>query len=202
MRQLIIINGWSVFRDNNDFCESLAKKKYDPFEDKRDWKDRLIIQAKDTHQCINPMMPNSRNAIYRAWRIRFEKIFSYLNDDGVILIGHSLGGMFLLKYLSERGFPKKIHQLHLVSSVIDESWIEDEEKYLGDFVFDLKGLANIQSKTDRIFVYHSTDDPMVPYSHAERLASYLPSAKLITFNDRGHFKQPEFPELLENILHG
>jgi hypothetical protein len=37
-----------------------------------------------------PEMPNQDFASYKAWKIWFEKIFSYLNDEGVILIGHSL----------------------------------------------------------------------------------------------------------------
>jgi pimeloyl-ACP methyl ester carboxylesterase len=56
--------------------------------------------------------------------------------------------------------------------------------------------------TEEIFIYHSTDDTTVPYSHSEKIKSYLPKAKLITFTNRGHIRQQEFPELLENILHG
>jgi len=44
------------------------------------------------------------------------------------------------------------------------------------------------------------DDDSVPYTHAEKIKSYLPKAKLITFKNNGHFWQAEFPELLENIL--
>jgi len=49
-------------------------------------------------------------------------------------------------------------------------------------------------------LYHSTDDDVVPYVHAEKIKSYLPKAKLITLTDRGHINQPEFPEILENIM--
>jgi len=78
----------------------------------------------------------------------------------------------------------------------------EEEKNLEDFVFDLDALHTIQDKVTNIFIYHSTNDPVVPYSQAKKIQSYLPQAKLITFTDRGHFNLPEFPELLENILHG
>lgn len=108
----------------------------------------------------------------------------------------------MLKYLSENDFPKHIDQLHLVAAVVDETDMPDEEKYLGDFLFDVEKMKNIQDQVGKVFVYHSTDDPVVPYSHAERLLSYLPAEKLISFTDRGHFSQSEFPELLENILHG
>lgn len=61
-----------------------------------------------------------------------------------------------------------------------------EEKEMGDFVFDLNMIPKIQDIAEEIFIYHSTDDPVVPYSHAERLHNYLPKAKLITLTDRGH----------------
>jgi predicted alpha/beta hydrolase family esterase len=35
-------------------------------------------------------MPNRHFADYKAWKIMFEKIFSYLKDE-VIFVGHSLG---------------------------------------------------------------------------------------------------------------
>jgi hypothetical protein len=51
-------------------------------------------------------MPNPMNARYNEWKILFKKIVLLL-DDNVILIGHSLGAIFLVKYLSENKFPKK-----------------------------------------------------------------------------------------------
>ena len=74
------------------------------------------------------------------------------------------------------------------------------EDYLGDFSFNPIYISNIPAQTEKIFLYHSKDDTTVPYSQAERLSKLLPSAKMLTFQDRGHFKQENFPELLENIL--
>lgn len=88
----------------------------------------------------------------------------------------------------------------MISSVFDESDMPEEEKYAGDFAYSPEIISNLASKAEQIFIYHSTDDPVVPYSHAEKIAAYLPSAKLVTFTDRGHFSQSEFPELLENII--
>lgn len=202
MKQIIIIRGWSVFPDNNEFCAMLSWWEYNPFEERKRRRDRLAMKVNETFQVIKPDMPNPDNASYKARKIRFEKIFPYLNDEDLVLVGHSLGWIFLLKYIAENTFPKKIKQLHLIWSCIDETDMPEEEKYLWDFLFDVDAIPSIQNKVDKIFIYHSTDDPIVPYSHAERLISYLPTAKRIIFTDRGHFKQPEFPELLENILHG
>jgi predicted alpha/beta hydrolase family esterase len=105
-----------------------------------------------------------------------------------------------LKYLTENTFPRLIKQLHLVATVLDETDMPPYEDYLGDFAFDISKIPTITQQVNDIYIYHSTDDPVVPYSHGQRLSAFLPTAKFLTFEDRGHFSQQEFPELLENIL--
>ncbi len=202
MKQLVMIHWWMCHPDNDIFCKALETRDYDPFEEKKRRKNWLKDELKLEYQTIKPDMPNKDMASYKARKIWFEKIFPYLNDEDLVLIGHSLGGMFLIKYLWENSFPKKIKQLYLISSVLDESDMSEEEKYAGDFAYSPEIISNLASKAEQIFIYHSTDDDIVPYSHAKKIAAYLPTAKLVTFTDRGHFSQPEFPELLENILHG
>lgn len=200
MKQIIYIHGWSRFPDNESFCKDLEKKEYNPFEDKKKWIDWLTTQTQWVYQIFKPTMPNKYGASYKAWKIWFEKTFPYLNDEDLILIGHSLWWNFLLKYLWENSFPKKIKQLHLVAAVVDESDRPVDKQYLWDFAFDINTIAKLEDIAEQIFLYHSTDDPTVPYSHAKKIQSYLPKAKLITFTDRGHIRQQEFPELLENII--
>ncbi|MCX6824425.1 MAG: hypothetical protein NT085_04860 [candidate division SR1 bacterium] len=108
--------------------------------------------------------------------------------------------MFLIKYLGENTFPKKIKQLHLMSSVFDESDMSEEEKYSGDFAYDPQIISHLQDQVEEIFLYHSTDDDIVPYIHTEKIKAYLPKAKLVTFTDKGHFFIPEIPEVIANIL--
>ncbi len=200
MKQLIFIHWWTCFSDNDAFCKALETRDYNPFEKKKRRSDWLKEELTSDYQIIKPDMPNKQMASYKAWKIWFEKIFSYLNDEDLVIVGHSLWWMFLIKYLWENTFPKKIKQLHLISSVFDKSNLPKEEKYLWAFAYDPKIISNLEDKADTISLYHSTDDEVVPYSHVEKIKAYLPEAKLITFTDRGHINQPEFPELLENIL--
>ena len=199
MKQLIYIHGWMCQPDNDAFCKAIETWDYDPFEDKsnrKDWFEKL----KSSYQIIRPSMPNKNMATYKAWKIWFEKILPYLNDEDLIMVGHSLWAMFLIKYLWENNFPKRIKQLHLLSSVFDESDMDDDEKYSWDFAYDPKVIPHIENQVEEIFLYHSTDDDIVPYAHTQKIKAYLPKAKVITFTDRGHFfGEVEFPELLENI---
>lgn len=202
MKKIIYIHWWTVFPDNDTFCKVLEKRDYSPYQqEKKKRKDRLANELKSDYEFFRPDMPNKYNANYKAWKIWFEKSFQYFNDEDLVLIWHSLWWMFLIKYIWENWFSKKIKQLHLVSAVFDESDMDEDEKYSWDFAYSPDIISNLEKYCDQIFIYHSTDDDIVPYSHAQKIKSYLPNAKLITFKDRWHFfKEETFPEILENIL--
>lgn len=48
-------------------------------------------------------------------------------------------------------------------------------------------------------IWSSKDDPTVPYQHSVRIQSQIAGSQLRMFEDRGHFNQEEFPELVEEI---
>jgi len=202
MKQLIYIHGWTVFPDNDRFCKVLESRDYDPRKEyKKTRKDRLAEKLKLDYEFFKPEMPNKFNANYKTRKIWFEKIFEYFNKEYLILIWHSLWWMFLIKYIWENWFPKKVKQLHLVSAVFDESDMDEDEKYSWDFAYRPDIIKNLEKHCEEIFIYHSKDDDIVPCSHAEKIKSYLPDAKLITLTDRWHFfNESKFPEILKNIL--
>lgn len=194
-KQIVIIHGGETFSAYEDYLKYLKNYEIDFEKLKRKrWKDNLAEELKNDFEIIRPQMPSPRNAKYQEWKIWFEKFFPILRDS-IILIGHSLGGMFLAKYLSENNFPVKINQLYLVAAPFDGN----RDKYsLTDFKLSVS-LKNIEKQISKIFLYHSKDDPVVPFSDLEKYASELPSAKKIIFKDRDHFSQEEFPELVERI---
>lgn len=98
MKQLIYIHGGMCHPDYDSFCHYLKIRDYNPFEKKEDRKD-WFESLKSTYQIIRPEMPNKNMASYKARKIWFEKIFPYLNDEDLVIVGHSLGAMFLIKYL-------------------------------------------------------------------------------------------------------
>jgi hypothetical protein len=59
------------------------------------------------------------------------------------LVGHSLGAMFLTKYLAENEFPIQISQLHLVAPVLDDQGLNEGDNYLGDFAYEVNDIKNI-----------------------------------------------------------
>lgn len=198
MQQVIFIWWWNVYPSREDFIEQLKTWDNNPFEVKKKWKYSLATKLWDDYQVAMIDMPNKNLASYIEWKIRFEKIFPFLDWDQII-IAHSLWTIFTLKYLTENWFQKRIKQLHLVAALIDDKEMPVEESYLWDFLLDINKIQEIEKICSKIFLYHSKDDFCVPFSQWERLYEILPNAKFEAFEDRGHMNMEEFPELVQNI---
>jgi predicted alpha/beta hydrolase family esterase len=136
---------------------------------------------------LAPDMPNKTNAKYAEWKIWFQKFISHIKP-GVVLIGHSLGGLFLAKFLAVTKFPKKIRATFLVAPPYGE----------GDFSLPKK-LQRFAAQAGKIFLYQSKDDRVVPFVNFFKYQKALPGAAGRIFTNRGHFRQPRFPELVRDI---
>ena len=199
--QVFYIHGGDSFSDRTDFLSYLQQSTlHDPKgEGSMKWPKSLREILGVDFEVFTPEMPSKQNAHYDEWKIWFEKHFEYLND-GVVLIGWSLGGMFLLKYLSEETLPFSVKNLLIVASPAGDYEIEAEPgNDCKTFQFSCGDLNVIQGNIANITIYHSKDDFVVPYAHALKLKEALPEAELVTFEDRNHFLQEEFPELIEKI---
>lgn len=194
-KQIVIIHGGDTFETHEEYLDFLRDYKIDIERyrnGKDDWKPWLRKKLVGDYEVIQSIMPNKNNAQFSEWKLWFEKFIPFLNDE-VTLIGHSLGGVFLAKYLSENQFPKKIKAIFLVCAVYDK----DDEGYS---VVSFTLPTNLNFQTDNIYLYHSKDDLIVPFSALEQYKKALPKAQVRVFEDRGHFNQEEFPELVEDIL--
>ncbi len=195
MKQLVFIHGGETFDTYDAYLDALKEWTYDPFKEFGGrWKNSLAEELGDEWLVFAPTMPSKYNAKYVEWCIWFEKVVPFLKDE-VRLVGHSLGGIFLAKYLSEHTLPVSISALWLVAAPFDTS---DTDYSLADFVLP-DSLEKVSAQTSKIFVYHSTDDPIVPFSALEKYKEKLPDAAVRTFPDKGHFLQEEFPELIQEI---
>jgi len=198
-QQIFYIHGGESFSRQEQFIERLQSKGiWDlPGEEMvKKWTSTLQEDLGENCEVFMPQMPNKQNARFAEWKIWFERHFEYLHDD-VVLIGSSLGAMFLSKYLIENEFPFRIKALFLMASPVKMEGFDDSD--CGDFVFELEKVGNIAKQTDKIYLLHSKDDFVVPYEHALRYKKALPEAELVTFTDKNHFLIEEFPELLEII---
>lgn len=198
MQQVIVIHGGTTFEKYEDYLNYLESKPaqierliYKPL-----WKERLQSQLGEQYQVLLPTMPNKTNARYSEWKLWFDAIAQIATED-CILIGHSMGGIFLAKYLSENKFPVRIAQTILIAAPFSDESTED----LTDFKLTRIGdLFREQSGATTLFF--GTDDPVIASSEIEQYQREVPDAKFVITSAPDHFMREEIPELLQQITSG
>ena len=191
MRQVLVIHGGNSFSSYEDYRKYLEKKEinYDKLINPRRWKERLAEELPD-QEVIYAKMPNEANANFEEWSIYFEKIIPFFKED-IQIVGHSLGAMFLAKYLNDHPLEVPIKRLLLVAGGYDDESTED----LGSFKVSSAG--NLPKSSLEIHLFHSKDDPVVPFTELQKFQADLPLANSHIFEDRGHFIGNSFPEIVE-----
>ena len=195
-QQILIIHGGTTFNNYKEYFSYLKNKKIDlkKLRHRNKWTETLSEKLGKKFEVFLPKMPNPANARYKEWRIWFEKIIDLLNSD-LILIGHSLGGIFLAKYLSENIISKKIKATILIAAPFDDA---NSEESLTDFVLP-SSLSKFSAQGGKIYLLQSKDDKVVPFNQVKKYKKALPKAITKIFTNREHFNQKTFPEIIKLI---
>ena len=148
---------------------------------------------------IVPKFPTPENQSLENWLEILNKSGQSMTED-TILVGHSLGGAFLLRVLEK--YSVKFKAAFIVAAPIGALPIknyESDKLFLGNFEFDWK---KIKSHCRKFFIYHSDNDPYVSLGNGRELARNL-GAKLIFIPNAGHFNKSAgyttFEKLFEDI---
>ncbi len=195
-QQILMIHGGMTFKNEEECLSYLKNKKIelDRITPHDYWSRNLAKDLGESYLMLTPKMPNSTNARYNEWKVWFENILTVL-DEEIILIGHSLGGIFLVKYLSENKIDKKIKATFLLGAPFDS---ELEEESLADFALP-EDISGFSAQAGKMFFLHSKDDPCVPFEQLEKYQKSLPSAEFLIFENKGHFNEEKFSELADLI---
>ena len=194
--QILLIHGGTTFKSKKDYLHYLKTRKVS-IEKKVTWSGNYLDKKLgDSFEIIRPAMPLKDNARYDEWKIHFERHFPYLKND-IILIGTSLGGIFLSKYLSENKFPKKILSTYLIGPPFDNT--SPREDLVGGFKLK-SDISLIEKNSKNLNLLFSKDDNVVPASHAEKYRKKFKNSNIIIYKSKnGHFNISEFPELIHMI---
>lgn len=195
--QVVVVHGADAFPSYEAYISYLKTNPVD-FEElrnpRKNWKGSLGEALGDAYEVIRPSFPNKANARYLEWEIVFDQLVPHFSSD-LVLVGHSMGGIFLTKYLATHTLPQKIKGLFLVSAPFGST---EEGQSLVDFA--LPGdLSGVSKQVSSIHLYHSTDDVVVPFEDVQRYHAIFPDASLHSFTDRGHCNQEAFPEIVTDI---
>ena len=193
---ILFIHGGMTFKTQKDYLNFLKNCQIKLNKPKK-WQDEYLTkELGPKFEIIRPTMPLKENAKYADWKIYFENYLPLLNQK-FILIGNSLGGIFLAKYLSENRLPKKAVSVYLICPPFDGS-LSDED-LVGGFKLK-KDLSLIEQNAKNVYLMFSQDDDVVPVAHAEKYRQKLKTAKITIYKSKnGHFKVSKFPEIVRMI---
>ena len=141
-----------------------------------------------------PLMPAPWSPVYEDFKKEFEK---YSVSENTILIGHSCGCAFLVRWLGESR--KKINKLILVAP-----WkIADIEDKFRPAFYNYPIDETIKSRVKEIVMF-TADDEKENGKKSLQLFHDVLGGKIIELKGRGHYVlghmgTEEFPELLEEI---
>lgn len=160
------------------------------------WLKRQLILHDIHANSIEPPYPFRPR--YNEWKKEFER-FDIKPDT--ILVGHSCGGGFLVRYLSEN------KNLKVGKVILVAPWINPDNYKVSDTAdfFKFKIDPNFPSRTISTTVFISSDDEPSVVKTVDILKKEVNGLKFKEYKDKGHFKfsdldTPEFPELLKIIL--
>lgn len=142
-----------------------------------------------------PEFPRPYDPDYAQWCSVLEQFHI---DEKTVLIGHSLGAGFLVRWLSES--KKQVGTVVLVAPFLDPDHGEVSPDFF-DFTID----PSLGGRTDGLHVFVSSDDDQEIITSVEQLRDAIPEIQAHEFSDKGHFtiedmKTIEFPELLHVVV--
>lgn len=140
-----------------------------------------------------PTMPRPDQPSYARWRRELDDRLPRRGPPW-ILVGHSLGGSVLLKFLSEAPRPVPVAGLFVVAAPWwgSPGWEYDEYVLRDD-------LSGALPDGLPIHLYQSRDDDVVAFDHLARHAQALPQAAVHALDGGGHLFAQGLPELVRDI---
>ena len=141
-----------------------------------------------------PEIPHCFNPQYDVWQKEFER---YDITPETILVGHSCGGGFLIRWLSEH---KKVK---VGKVVLVAPWLDPDREGTTDF-FDFTIDPDLVKRTKQLTIFHSDNDDESIQKTVRILKSKLKGFAYREFHNYGHFcfedmKTKAFPELLKEL---
>lgn len=190
MKCAILIHGWTRKDEHYDAqYPTPSNSHWFPWLSKQ-------LMIRDVHT-VAIEMPKAYYPIYDDWKKEFER-FNISSET--LLIGHSCGGGFLVRWLSENS-GIKTGRVILVAPWMG---IEPDQEF-DDSFFDFNLDEGIAEKTEKLVVFNSTDDVEPVQKSVSLIRDKIKGIEYRELKNKGHFTlkglgKEEFPELLEELV--
>jgi len=157
------------------------------------------LQAQLLKHEITAATPEVPHSFDRNWPVWNQEVERFDIGPETILVGHSTGSGFWVKYLS-------IHpELEVAKVVFVAPWLDPDHENTKDFFDDFEIDPNLVSRTKGVTIFNSDNDQEGVQKTVQILRDKVQGVVYREFHKYGHFtigsmKTPEFPELLEALV--
>lgn len=152
---------------------------------------QLLVRGYAAHA---PEIPDCWMPDYQIWSREFER---FDISEETILVGHSCGGGFLTRWLSQ-------NKVRVGKVLLVAPWIDPWRKRTSDF-FDFEIDPELAHRTHGFGIFSSDNDAEDTQESAYFISDKVHNSFFREFHEYGHFciddmGTDEFPELLETLL--
>lgn len=190
MKNAILVHGWA-------HKDEFYSPKY-PTPSNSHWFPWLTKQLmiRDIYT-VAPEMPKSYYPQYKIWAKEFER---FDINPQTVLVGHSCGGGFLIRWLSEHN-STKVGKVVLVAPWVGHDPDQDFDETFFQFEID----SDLPSRTSGLTLFHSSNDVEPIQKSVRAIRQKIPDLKYVELKNKGHFTLnglggEAFPELLKEIV--
>ncbi|MBM3253917.1 MAG: serine hydrolase family protein [Candidatus Omnitrophica bacterium] len=166
---------------------------------KADWYPNIAPKLKKLRVDFSiPDLPGGEHPRAKEWLDTIHREV-FKTKKSLVLVGHSLGSRAVLLYLEK--YKPKVKLVILIAAFANRvaNAKRNKGKAYPDFFVHKINTDKIKKLSDKFIVMHSKDDDSIPYKQGKEIAKDL-GAKLITYQGRGHFYNPENAPVILNII--
>ena len=147
-----------------------------------------------------PHLPTPQEQSLSHWLRLFNHSYSHLVHEQTILIGHSLGAAFILRWMAQSA--RKIAVAILVGAFIGKVGLNEFDEINQRFFNDAFDWQGIKKCSHSFISYYGDNDPYVTKKQFHWIAEQLGARKIIV-SQAGHFNTvsgySKFPLLLSHL---
>ncbi len=148
------------------------------------WDDKLVESLRNElgagYTIRYPYMPDEEEPHYSAWQNALQNEIATLTDSA-LLVGHSVGGTILIHTLADELPKRQAGGVFLIAAPFI-----GEGGRASDDIKARRNLGHYLPAGVPIFMYHGTDDDVVPYVHLNLYERAIPQAVVRTLGGRNH----------------
>ena len=162
-----------------------------------EWDNQLVESLRrelgPDYEIHYPHMPDEAEPNYARWKAALAKEFGRLRD-GVILVGHSIGGTILINALVEDPPDLALSGVFLIAApfVGEAGWPSQD-------IAPMSGLGKRLPARAPVYIYHGSADQTAPLEHAGLYARSIPQAVVRRLNGRDHQLDNDLSEVASDI---